>query len=59
MCLCENDFAINFISHTGGFTVKISQKVLDQLEADLEKSKTVKNLMGRDGAIKRLLKSLL
>jgi len=59
MFLCEDGFAVKFISDTGGFTVKISQKVIDQLEADLEKSKTVNDLLGKEGAIKRLLKSLL
>ena len=39
--------------------MKISQKVIDQLEADLDKSKTVNDLLGKEGAIKRLLKSLL
>ena len=39
--------------------MKLSQKIIDQLEADLEKSKTVDDLLGKEGAIKRLLKSLL
>lgn len=39
--------------------MKLSQQIIDQLEADLEKSKTIDDLMGKDGAVKRLLKSLL
>ena len=39
--------------------MKLSQKIIDQLEADLEKSRTIDDLMGKDGAVKRLLKNLL
>lgn len=45
--------------NTGGFTVKLSRKVIEQLEKDLENSQTVDDLLGKDGAIKRLLKRTL
>jgi transposase-like protein len=39
--------------------VKLSEKVVEQLHKDLEKSKTVDDLLGKKGAIKNLVKSLL
>jgi transposase-like protein len=33
--------------------------VIDYLEGDFEKSKTVNDLLGKEGTIKQLLKSLL
>lgn len=39
--------------------MKLSEELLKQLQADIEKSKSVDDLMGKDGAIKKLIKGLL
>lgn len=39
--------------------MKLSEKVFEQLQADVEKSKSVDDLLGKNGAIKKLVKSLL
>ncbi len=39
--------------------MKLSEKLIEQLQADLDKSQTVDDLLGKDGAIKKLIKGLL
>ena len=39
--------------------MKLSEEAIEQLVKDLEKAKSYKDLMGKDGAIKKLLKSSL
>lgn len=41
-----------------GFTMKISQKVIDQLQADMENASTMDDLIGKNGVIKSLIKNL-
>lgn len=38
--------------------MKLSQKVIEQLQADMENASTMEDLLGRNGIIKNLLKSL-
>lgn len=40
------------------FTVKLSQKIIDQLQADMENAKDMDDLLGKEGVIKNLLKNL-
>lgn len=37
--------------------MKLEEKVLQQLQEDLKKCKTMDDLLGKDGAIKKLIKS--
>ena len=39
--------------------MKLSEKIIEQLQTDLEKSQSVDDLLGKKGAIKNLVKSLL
>lgn len=39
--------------------MKLTPEIIKQLESDLSKAKTYENLMGKNGAIKKLLKSSL
>jgi len=39
--------------------VKLSEKLMEQLQADVAKSSSVNDLLGKDGAIKKLVKHLL
>ena len=39
--------------------MKLSEEILKQLQSDVEKSKDVNDLLGKDGAIKKLIKHLL
>lgn len=39
--------------------MKLSEELIKQLQADIEKSKSTDDLMGKDGAIKKLVKGLL
>jgi putative transposase len=39
--------------------MKLSEATIEQLQIDLEKAKSYEDLMGKDGAIKKLLKSSL
>src|SRR5271157_4107483 len=39
--------------------MELTPEILDQLKADLSKAKTYEDLMGKDGAIKHLMKKAL
>lgn len=38
--------------------MKLSQKIIDQLQADMENAKDMDDLLGKNGVIKNLLKNL-